>query len=167
MNEYYDEKQPLPLYIMVSIPEPKEENIWVEPIVLGVFETKELAREAWKNRTPDYKDIRAKTVHIYYEKMQTTRTKAPEVFYAKMIYYVEQFGKNKPLQFTFIPWWDGFFENEKDIIYTYERKETEAGLCEEMGWIYHCGNYPFVTKLELNKLTRIPIPLYDKDGNKR
>lgn len=33
---------------MVSIPEAKEENIWVEPIVLGVFETKELAREVWK-----------------------------------------------------------------------------------------------------------------------
>ena len=165
MIKNHKEKEPLPLHIMVSIPDAKEENIWVEPIVLGVFETKELAREVWKNRPKEYRDIRAKTIHIYYEKMQTTRAKAPEVLYAKMIYYVEQFGKDKPLQFDFIPWWDGFYENEKDIIYSHER--TEATLCEELGWIYHCGNYPFVTKLELNKLTRIPIPLFDKDGNKR
>ena len=166
MMENYDEKQPLPLYIMVSIPEAKEENIWVEPIVLGVFETKELAREAWKNRTPDYKDIRAKTVHIYYEKMQTTRTKAPDTLYAIMVYSVEQFGKDKPLRFDFTPWWDGFIKNEEDIVYSNDGI-SRATLCKELGWIYHCGNQHFVAKLELNKLTRISIPLFDKDGNKR
>jgi hypothetical protein len=31
------EVYPLPLYIMDSILEAKEENIWVEPIVLGLF----------------------------------------------------------------------------------------------------------------------------------
>ena len=165
MNKYYDEKHPLPLYIMVSIPEAKEENIWIEPIVLGVFETKELAREVWKNRPKEYRDIRAKTIHIYYEKMQTKSSKAPQILYAKMVYYVMQYSKNEPLEFIFVPCWDGFFENEKDIIYTYEK--TYATYCEEVGYIYHCGNYPFVTKLELNKLTRISIPLFDKDGNKR
>ena len=165
MSENREEKQPLQLYIMVSVPEAKEENIWIEPIVLGVFETKELAREAWKSRTYDYKDIRAKTIHIYYEKMQTTRDKAPEVLYAKMIYYVEQFGKDKPLRFEFMPYWDGFYEHEEEINYSYE--STHSDICKELGWIYHCGNQLFVTKLELNKLTRIPIPLYDKDGNKR
>lgn len=166
MIENYEEKQPLPLYIMVSIPEANKENIWCEPIVLGVFETKELAREAWKNRTKEYRDIRAKSIHIYYEKMQTTRTKAPNVLYASMVYYVEQFGKDKPLRFTFIPSWDGFVENEEDIVYSKD-DTSRATLCKELGWIYYCGNSLFVTKLELNKLTRINIPLYDKNGNKR
>ena len=155
------------LYIMVSIPEAKQENIFHEPIVLGVFETKELAREAWKNRTPDYKDIRAKTVHIYYEKMQTLLEKAPNVLYAKMSYHVEQFRSDEPLRFEFIPAWDGFYESEDDIKPPHPQGISSLVLCKEMGWIYRCGNSGFVTKVELNKLTRIPIPLYDSKGNKR
>ena len=40
---------------------------------------------------------------IYYEKMQTKSSKAPQILYAKMVYYVMQYSKNEPLKFIFVP----------------------------------------------------------------
>ena len=56
-----------PLYVMVSIPEAKVENVFETPIILGVFDSKETAQNAWKARSSEFKDIKAKTIHKYYE----------------------------------------------------------------------------------------------------
>ena len=53
------------MYVMVSVPENKEENIYESPIILGCFKTKDDAKAAWKARTPAFKSIKAKTVHVY------------------------------------------------------------------------------------------------------
>ena len=45
------------LYVMVSIPEAKRENVYTPPIILGVFDSKESAKNAWKARTPEFKQI--------------------------------------------------------------------------------------------------------------
>ena len=47
------------LYVMVSIPEAKIENVFESPIILGVFDSKEAAQNAWKARTSEFKDIKA------------------------------------------------------------------------------------------------------------
>ncbi len=38
------------LYVMVSIPEAKIENAFTPPTVLGVFDSRESAKNAWKQR---------------------------------------------------------------------------------------------------------------------
>lgn len=65
------------LYVMVSVPEAKIENVFHAPVILGVFDSKEAAQNAWKVRTPDFRDMKAKTLHKNVENFATESNELP------------------------------------------------------------------------------------------
>lgn len=152
------------MYVMVSIPEAKKESIFKSPIILGVFETKEDAKNAWKARTAEYKSIKAKTVHVYYFDFRTDVPVIPETVFFTGSYTVSEWGGN--LHFDFIPS-DGF----PDIESHYNRNEWLSSLhpmsfrenCERSdGWkTFYASNQMFCIECPVNRLVNIAVPLTD------
>lgn len=159
------------LYVMVSIPEPKIENVYASPLILGVYDSKESARTAWKNRPADFKDIRAKSVHIYSEIMATELEVLPKDVWLTARYIVFQFSKDDKLQMVFYPKWDGYYASLEDYKKRMDwyleqgidlsKALTERELCKSMQWIFYSSNENYMEQFELNKLVRVVVPLTD------
>ncbi len=157
-------KYAMPMYVMVSVPESKEENIYQSPIVLGCFKTKEDARAAWKARTPEYKSIKAKTVHVYYFDLQTDVQEIPETVFFCGTYKVSKRGGKLHFGFT-------FKDSYPDIESYYNVLEWLKTLptisfrefCERSnGWeTFYASNELFCVECPVNKLVNITVPLTD------
>jgi len=152
------------MYVMVSVPEAKEENIYVSPIILGCFKTKDDARAAWKARTPEYKSIKAKTVHVYYFDLQTDVPEIPETVFFCGNYSVTEYGEK--LDFSFVP-----VEGYPDIESYYNELEwvdslptiSKREFCERSdGWAtFYASNSLFCVECPVNRLVNIPLPFTD------
>jgi hypothetical protein len=152
------------MYVMVSIPENKEENIYESPIILGCFKTKDEAKTAWKARTPAYKSIKAKTVHIYYFNLQTDVSEIPETVFFRGSYKVSKY--NGELHFSFIP-----SNSYPDIESHYNVLEwvnkqhpiSFRDCCERSnGWqTFYASNELFCIECPVNRLVNISVPLID------
>ena len=158
------------LYVMISIPESKIENVHIPPILLGVFDSRESAKAAWKARPDEYRDIRAKTVHVYYEVFPTERTELPSHVYMWGRYVVHGYwNADDPIQFSFIPAYNGFFETYEDYLKWRGWLEKEHGYTDpnprefwtSSGCPYYASNNNIVERFEINRLTRIPVQLTD------
>ena len=157
-------KYAMPMYVMVSVPEIKEDNIYQSPIILGCFKTKEDAKAAWKARTPNYKSIKAKTVHIYYFNLQTDVQEIPENVFFMGSYNVSEYGGE--LHFVFIP-----SDSYADIESYYNVREwinTQPTIsfrefCEKSnGWqTFYASNELFCIECPVGKLVNISVPLTD------
>ena len=157
-------KYALPMYVMVSVPEVKEENIYQSPIILGCFKTKEDARAAWKARTPEYKSIKAKTVHVYYFDLQTDVQEIPENVFFCGTYKVSKRGGKLHFGFT-------FKDSYPDIESYYNVLEWLKTLpmisfrefCESSnGWeTFYASNELFCVECSVGKLVNIAVPLTD------
>ena len=156
------------VYVMVSIPEAKLENVYESPIILGVFDSKENARMAWKARTPDFKDIKAKTVHQYVETFITERTARPQSIYLWANYSVYGVAPEEKPEFVFMPYHAGYYERYEEYL---EKKAwvrdqnpiSKKEFCEKAGFVFYASNEDIVEKVELNRLIRIPVELTAKN----
>ena len=154
----------MPMCVMVSVPEVKEDNIYQSPIVLGCFKTKEDAKAAWKARTPDYKSIKAKTVHIYYFNLQTDVQEIPEKVFFRGSYTVSERGGE--LHFAFIP--SNSYVDLKSYYNVCEWLNKQPAIsfrefCENSnGWeTFYASNELFYIECSVGKLVNISIPLTD------
>ena len=159
-------KYAIPMYVMVSIPEIKKENIYNSPIILGCFKTKEDAKTTWKTRTPDYKSIKAKTVHIYCFDLQTDKQEVPEnVFFSGSYKVFESDGK---LHFNFIPS-NSYADIESyNNVYDWFNAQHPISFrkfCKKsnLGYIFYASNELFCIECPVGKLINISVPLIDKD----
>ena len=155
------------LYVMVSVPEAKIENVFKSPIILGVFDSKETAQNAWKTRTSDFKDIKAKTVHKYYETFSSERLELPKYIYFWATYYVYGFSEDEAPEFVFMPYANGYYETYEE----YSAKKawvkeqnpiSQKAFCEDSGFVFYASNEDIIEKIELNHLMRIPVQLTEK-----
>lgn len=152
------------MYVMVSIPEVKEENIYASPVILGCFTTKDEAKAAWKARTPEYKVIKAKTVHIYIFVFESDVPEIPETVFFCGFYEVSRYSDT--LHFSFIPSY-----SYPDIESYYNEREWLESLhplshrdyCERSdGWAtFYASNENFCIECPVNKLVNIVVPLTD------
>ena len=158
------------LYVMISIPESKIENVHIPPILLGVFDSRESAKAAWKARPDEYRDIRAKTVHVYYEVFPTERAELPSHVYMWGSYSVYRLGNTDgPIDFCFIPAYNGFFETYEDYLKWRGWLEKEHGYTDpnarefyaSWDWPFYASNNNIIERFEINRLTRIPVQLTD------
>lgn len=154
------------LYIMVSIPEAKKENVFDAPVILGVFDFKEAAQNAWKARSPEFRDIKAKTVHKYCEAFTTERTELPQFIYLWATYHVYGFSEDEAPQFDFIPYNAGFYETYEEYLskkaWVMERDPISyKEFCEKSGFIFYASNEDIIEKIEVNRLVRIPVALQE------
>lgn len=155
------------LYVMVSIPEAKVENVFDSPIILGVFDSKETAQNAWKARTPEFRDIKAKTVHKYVEMFLSDRTDLPQYIYLWATYYVYGFSEGEKPNFIFFPYNAGYYETYEEYL---EKKNwvmshnpiSHKQSCDNCGWIFYASNEDIIEKIEINRLVRIPVKLTEK-----
>ena len=157
-------KYAMPMYVMVSVPEVKEDNIYQSPIVLGCFKTKEDAKAAWKARTLDYKSIKAKTVHVYYFDLQTDVQEIPETIFFCGSYEVSKYGGK--LHFGFVP-----SNSYPDIESYYNVREwiktiptiSFREFCERSnGWqTFYASNESFCIECPVDKLVNISVPFTD------
>ena len=156
------------LYVMVSVPEAKPENVYASPIILGVFDSKESAKDAWKKRPAEFKDIKSKTVHTYFEVLSSDRETLPDHVYLWASYTAYSFSEDEAPNLDFTPFSDGFYETYED----YQRKYTQVkqqkpiswrNFCEISDFIFHASNENILEKLEINKLARIPVVLTDSN----
>jgi hypothetical protein len=157
-------KYALPMYVMVSIPEAKEENIYQSPTILGCFKTNEDAKSAWKARTPDYKSIKAKTVHVYYFNLQTDVQEIPENIFFSGSYEVSEYGEE--LHFDFTP--SDSYPDIESYHNVMEWLATQSTLslrerCEKSnGWqTFYASNELFCIECPVGKLVNISVPLID------
>ena len=157
-------KYAMPMYVMVSVPEVKEENIYQSPIILGCFKTKEDAKSAWKARTPEHKSIKAKTVHVYCFSLQTDVEEIPENIFFSGSYEVSEYGEE--LHFEFIPG-DSYPDIES---YNNLRAwlDTQSPIsfrerCEQSdGWeTFYASNELFCIECPVGKLVNISVLLTD------
>ena len=158
-------KYVIPMYVMVSVPEVKEENIYQPPIILGCFKTREDAKAAWKARTPEYKFIKAKTVHVYYFNLRTDVEVIPEKIFFCGSYKVSRRGGE--LNFSFIPDIGSYtdIESYNNVI---EWLSTMHVIwfresCERSnGWeIFYASNEMFCIECPVDKLVNIPVLFTD------
>ena len=154
------------LYVMVSIPEAKRENVYTSPIILGVFDSKESAKDAWKQRTPDFKHIRAKTVHTYYEVLLTEATALPHSVYLWAAYQVFAYSAEDKPTMEFVPMDCGFFESYEQ--YQVRRDwldsqptNTWREICESSDFVFYASNENIIERFELNRLVQVPVALTD------
>lgn len=155
------------MYVMVSIPENKEDNVYKSPIILGCFTTKDNAKAAWKSRTPEYKSIKAKTVHIYYFDLQTDVLEIPEIVFFCGTYHVSEYSGE--LHFDFIPD-NGYpdIESHYNVLEWVNSLHplTFRDLCNKSnGWeTFYASNELFCIECPVNKLVNIVVPLTDVAG---
>jgi len=156
------------MYVMVSIPEVNIENIFKPPIVLGCFKSKEDARAAWKARTPEYKLLKAKTVHVYYFNLQTDVPEIPETVYFCGAYRVTKYSEK--LHFVFLPQ-DSYtdMESYNNVMEWVESLHPLSirELCEcSNGWqVFYASIDSFCINCPVNKLVMISIPFTDVSEN--
>ena len=155
------------LYVMVSIPEAKIENVFDSPIILGVFDSKETAQNAWKARTLDFKDIKTKTVHKYYETFSTERADLPQYIYLSATYYVYGFSEDETPEFVFMPYANGYYETydeylEKKAWVKEQHPTSWKTFCEESEFVFYASNEDIIEKFEINRLVKIPVQLTEK-----
>lgn len=151
------------LYVMVSLPPNDIAQAFNNPIILGVFDSKEKAHEAWKNRSVEYKDIKAKSVRVYCEFMNTELPAIPQYVWLRAYYKVYQFSDGEPTQVYFAPGWNGFYEKNEDIAPVEGKSMRET--CAACGWNFFCSNEQIIVRFELNKLTRHVVELTDVNKN--
>lgn len=150
------------MYMMVSIPACSLETVYEPPIILGVFETKELAKAAWKARPKEYRDIRAKTVHTYVEYMETYEDHLPEKVWLWAFYDAQQYPDGE-FSFCCIPHYLGFltsFECYKQL--RAERNYDpmfQQNFCKKYGFRLFAENPDIIAEFEPNKLSRYTVPL--------
>ncbi len=155
------------LYVMVSIPEAKIENVFETPIILGVFDSKEAAQNAWKARPSDFKDIKAKTVHKYYETFSTERADLPQFIYMWATYLVYGYSSDEEPQFDFFPYAGGYYETYDDYLEkkAYVKAQNPISwktVCEKSDFVFYASNEDIIEKIEINRLVRIPVQLTEK-----
>lgn len=160
----YIHKYAKAMYVMVSIPENKRDNVYASPIILGCFKTKDDAKLAWKSRTPEYKSIKAKTVHIYYFNLQTDVPEIPETVFFCGTYQVSEYSGT--LHFVFTP-----SDSYSDIESYYNVLEwvnsqhptSFRDSCERSnGWqTFYVSNELFCIECPVNRLVSIAVPLTD------
>lgn len=155
------------LYVMVSIPEAKTENVFESPIILGVFDSKEAAQNAWKTRTPDFKDIKAKTVHKYCETFSAERADLPRFIYLWASYCVYSYSSDEKPQFDFCPYAGGYYETYEDYLEkkTFVKAQNTLSwkeVCDESDFVFYASNEDIIEKFEINRLVRIPVQLTEK-----
>jgi len=153
------------MYVMVSIPESKEENIYESPIILGCFKTKDDAKAAWKSRTPEYKSIKAKTVHIYYFNLQTDVPEVPETVFFCGTYHVSKYS-NGELHFAFLPSnsYPDIESHYNDLKWVNSQRPISfRDFCESSnGWkTFYASNEMFCIECPVNRLVNIVVPLTD------
>ena len=158
------------LYVMVSIPEANLKNIFTPPIILGVFDSKENAQNAWKKRTADFKDIKAKTIHTYYEMLSTEQLELPESVYLWATYKAYAFSEEDAPNLYFIPFYNGFFETYEDYQRQKEWLKQQNPIpfkevCEKCGFIFYASNEDIIEKFEINRLVRVSVKLTDRNCN--
>ena len=153
------------MYVMVSVPENKEENIYESPIILGCFKTKDDAKAAWKVRTPEFKSIKAKTVHVYYFDLQTDVQEIPETVFFCGSYKVTKY--NEKLHFDFTPN-AGYPDIESHYnVLEWINSSQHVIFCREAcqrsnGWqTFYASNQMFCIECPVNRLVNIPVPLTD------
>ncbi|MBQ2667005.1 MAG: hypothetical protein IJF56_00070 [Clostridia bacterium] len=152
------------MYVMVSVPENKEENIYESPIILGCFKTKDDAKAAWKARTPAFKSIKAKTVHVYYFALQTDVQEIPEIVFLCGSYTVTEY--NEALHFDFVPN-DGYPDIEShynvlDWVNSLHPLSCRDFCGKSNGWqTFYASNEMFCIECPVNRLVNIPVPLTD------
>lgn len=156
------------LYVMVSVPEARIENVFDSPVILGVFESKEAAQAAWKARSPEFRDIKAKTVYKYVETFATERSDLPEFIYLWATYQVYGFSEEEKPEFVFMPYAAGFFETYEDYVakkaWVMERNPiSHRELCEKSGFVFYASNEDIVERIEINRLVRIPVEITEKN----
>ena len=157
------------MYVMVSVPEAKPENVYASPIILGVFDSKEGAQAAWKARGPEFRDIKAKTVHKYVETFLSEGTELPQFLWLWATYYVYGCAKEQTPRFVFFPYNAGFFETYEDCCRERNRvwemnPISQKQFCETSGFVFYASNEDIVEKMEVNRLVRIPVMLTEKNG---
>ena len=155
------------LYVMVSVPEAKIENVFESPIILVVFDSKEAAQNAWKSRTLEFKDIKAKTVHKYYETFSSEHLELPQHIYLWATYYVYGFSEDETPEFVFMPYANGYYETYDEYLAkkTWVKEQnpiSQKSFCEDSGFVFYASNEDIIEKIELNRLVRIPVKLTDK-----
>lgn len=156
------------LYMMVSIPEEKREHAYDTPYILGVFDSKEKAKAAWKARTPEFKHIKAKTVHIYYEVLSTEAETLPESVYVWAYYRVHSYSILDDIHMSLIPYTNGFFETyeqykaKRDWLDSMHGTKTRE-FCESVGYTFYAANDNIIEKCPLNRLVQIPVELTDRN----
>lgn len=155
---------PFALYVMVSIPEAKMENVYTQPIMLGVFDSKESAQKAWKQRPAEFKDIKSKTVHTYCETMSTEQDALPEKVYLWANYQAYAFSEDEKPELEFTPYASGFFETYE--AYAAKKAWLQAQkpipwrtVCEESGFVFYASNADIVGEFELGRLVKAPVEL--------
>lgn len=150
------------MYVMVSIPEIVPENRFKSPVVLGIFSTKEAARSAWKARTADYRIIKAKTVHIYYESLLTDDLHIPDTVYLVATYRAYKMYDN--LHFVFIP--SHFYPDLDSYTQLKAWLDTMPTIsfrdsCKSSGYEFYASNEMFCVECPVDRLIMMPIPLKD------
>lgn len=154
------------MYVMVSVPENKEDNVYKSPIILGCFKTKDDAKAAWKSRTPEYKSIKAKTVHIYCFNLQTDVPEIPEAVFFCGTYHVSASYNSGELRFDFLPS-DSYPDIESHLnILEWVNSQHPISfreLCEQTNrWkTFYASNEMFCIECPVNKLVNIAVPLTD------
>jgi len=153
---------------MVSIPEVKIENVYDSPVILGVFDSKEAAQNAWKSRSSEFRDIKAKTVHKYCEAFVTERMELPQFIYLWATYQVYGFSEDEKPEFIFIPYDAGYYETYEDYLAKKARviacnPISCREFCEKNGFIFYASNEDIVEKIEINRLVRIPVKITERN----
>ncbi len=156
------------LYTMVSIPEAKTENAFESPVILGVFDSKEAAKNAWKKRGAEFKDIKSKTVHTYSETFSTGRDSLPQFIYMWATYTVYAFSEFDDPEFNFTPYASGYFETQDEYLekkkWVKEQNPTPwKEVCEKSDFKFYASNEDISEKVEINRLVRIPVALTEKN----
>ncbi len=154
------------LYVMVSIPEAKTENVYTQPIILGVFDSKESAQTAWKQRPAEFKDIKAKTVHTYCETLSTEQAVLPSKVYLWANYQAYAFSEDEKPELEFTPYASGFFASmeECEAKKAWLRAQNPIpwrSVCEESGFVFYASNANITEEFEVNRLVRVPVELTD------
>ena len=159
-------KHAMAMYVMFSVPEAKEENIYKSPIILGCFKTKDDAKAAWKARTPEYKQIKAKTVRTYYFNLQTDVPEIPETVFFVGYYRVSFRSGELHLHLTPADSYVDIesYNNLREWLKTQNTRSFRE-LCERSGgWeTFYASNEGFCVECPVNKLVKIEVPLADVD----
>ena len=152
------------MYVMVSIPEAKEDNIYKSPIILGCFKSRDDAKSAWKSRTPEYKSIKAKTVHTLYFDLQTDVPEIPETVFFCGTYHVSEYGGE--LHFVFLPD-NGYpdiesYNNVLEWVNSMHPMSFRDFCKKSNGWeTFYASNELFCIECPVNRLMNIAVPLAD------
>lgn len=150
------------LYVMVSIPEAKIENVFTPPIILGVFDSRESAKNAWKQRGAEFKNIKAKTLHTYYETLETESETLPDSVYLWATYQTYHLTLEEKPVLAFTPYHQGFmdsyekYEKQKEWLDSMPTKPWRE-ICESSGFTFYASNDNIIEKFEMNKLVKVQI----------